>query len=241
MSEAINRMVLDLSHHNNVSSWVEVRLAGIVGVIYKATEDINYVDPTYDGARVKAQNTGLLWGAYHFLRPGDMRVQAQHFVRTAAAGSNLANMVLAADHEDAGVSLDDLRLFLEEVEACSGGIVPIIYSGNVIKEQIGTKNISWLRRYKLWLAHYNSAPSWPKQIWADYWLWQYSDGNVGPTPHGCPGVSGDVDTNSFEGTAEELRSEWVERLPEPVEEPVVEVLITTPKGVKVNVRVKEAT
>jgi lysozyme len=237
MSESVNRMVLDLSHHNTVASWVDVRLAGIVGVIYKATEDDNYVDPTYASSRVKAQLAKLLWGAYHFLRPGDMRKQAQFFVRNAASGSNLEGMVLAADHEDAGVSLEDLKVFLEEVQACSGGIVPIIYSGNVIKEQIGTKDVPWLRKYKLWLAHYSSSPSWPKQVWAEYWLWQYSDGNVGPTPHGCSGVSGDVDTNSYEGSAEELREEWSANAKPTPEEPVVEVLITAPDGIRVNVKV----
>lgn len=31
-----NRKVLDLSHHNLITSWADVKAAGIVGIIHKA-------------------------------------------------------------------------------------------------------------------------------------------------------------------------------------------------------------
>jgi lysozyme len=116
-------------------------------------------------------------------------------------------MIYAADHEDAGVSLDDLKAFCAEVDRLTGK-PPIIYSGYLIKDQIGTGRDAELARYPLWLNHWNSNPSWPTATWPTCWLWQYSNGQNGPLPHGCPGMHGDVDTNSYGGTDDQLIAEW---------------------------------
>ena len=51
----ITPRVVDLSHHNTDDGseidYRKVKADGIWGVIYKATEDTDYVDPTYDDAR----------------------------------------------------------------------------------------------------------------------------------------------------------------------------------------------
>lgn len=231
MAEAVNRLVLDLSHHNTVTSWAQIKAAGIVGVIYKATEDDDYTDPTYARAREEAQGAGLLWGAYHFLRPGDMRKQAAHFIN---AVGRTAGVLLCVDHEDDGVSLEDLRTFCEEVFRLTGQRV-VIYSGSVIKQQVGNQMIAWLANYRLWLAHYSANPTWPKQIWFRYWLWQYTDGVSGPQPQDCPGVGGDVDCNSFVGEATRLKEEWTGNIVPVPSKPVVEVTISAPPGVEVKV------
>src|SRR5262245_48178183 len=201
-------MVLDLSHHNTVTDWNAIKAAGIVGVIHKATEGSSYVDPTYASRRTAARAAGLLWGAYHFLRPGDMVQQAEHFIDNAMVDDAT---LLAADHEDAGVSLDDLQTFLDEVTDNTGQDAAI-YSGHVLKEQLGDDNTS-LAEHRLWLAHYSSEPSWPG-AWPAPWLWQYTDHDT------CSGVSGNVDADSFDGSAEELQAEWTgEPVPQPTPEP----------------------
>lgn len=228
----VNRLVLDLSHHNTVSSWVDVKLAGIVGIIHKATEGSSVVDPNYVAAKKSARNTGLLWGAYHFMRPGNMIGQAEFFVNKADVGPE---DILVADHEDDKVSLDDLKVFLGEVFRLTNRR-PVLYSGNVIKEQVGTGKDSFLSQHKLWIAQYSSlGPKWPMQIWSEYWLWQYSDGNFGPEPQGCPGVSGEVDTNSAPDKDSLVRS-W-RGVEGPVVGPsVVEITIKAPLGVSVVVK-----
>src|SRR5262245_62022728 len=75
-------VVIDLSHHNTVSSFASVKDDGIVGVIHKATEGSTIVDNEYRMRRTAALNAGLLWGAYHFGRNGDGAAQAQHFLDT---------------------------------------------------------------------------------------------------------------------------------------------------------------
>jgi GH25 family lysozyme M1 (1,4-beta-N-acetylmuramidase) len=192
-------IVVDLSHWEDVLSFEDVRASGVVAVIYKATEGSSYVDPTYAGARLQAEAAGLKWGAYHFLRPGDLRAQAQFFLKEVGTDLEL----YCADHEDPGVSVADLKEFLYEVLRQTGKHA-VIYSGHVIKEQLGDERDEVLARFRLWIAHYtdDTAPDWPKQTWPTWWLWQYTEDGS------CPGVNGDVDRNVYDGTALELVREW---------------------------------
>src|SRR5262249_25467220 len=135
---AISPRVIDLSHHNfddrpgNVN-WDAVKRDGIWGVIFKATEDTDYVDPYYDEIRRQVTAAGLLWGAYHFFRPGNVSSQVDNFLRHATPGPST---LLCLDHEDDGCSLDDVKDFLRLVEQRTSQR-PVLYSGYVLKEQIG--------------------------------------------------------------------------------------------------------
>ncbi|MFZ1189095.1 MAG: glycoside hydrolase family 25 protein [Pseudolabrys sp.] len=104
--------MVDLSHWDVVDSFEDAKDDGVVGIIHKATESNNYFDPTYNQRKNDALAAGLLWGACHFLRPRKMKDQAQYFVTKAAKDLGL----YAGDHEDEGVSLDDLKTFLREVK-----------------------------------------------------------------------------------------------------------------------------
>src|SRR5262245_23031118 len=203
--------VIDISHWNEPVDFNSMRLAGVVGVIAKATEGSGYIDDTYADRKQQALNARLLWGAYHFLRPGDMRQQAAHFVQVAGDID-----LYAADHEDSGVSLNDLKEFMAEVERLTGK-KPILYSGHGIKEQIGSGCDDEMAEYRLWIAQYTSAaaPDWPEETWPEWWLWQYTESGS------CPGVGGDVDCNRYDGTKRRLRREWTGEFvpPEPQPEP----------------------
>jgi hypothetical protein len=74
----------------------------------------------------------------------------------------------------------------------------------------------------LWLCQYASDPVLP-EAWDDYWLWQFTDGNYGPSPHSIDGI-GPCDINSYQGSAEKLIGEWATgsssvRPPQPGPEP----------------------
>jgi lysozyme len=206
---AINPRVVDLSHHNYDERdlyWDAAKRDGLWGVIYKATEADDYVDDTYDSARqeVKAAG-GLLWGAYHFFRPGNVPGQVEHFLRHAMPGPDT---LLVLDHEDPACSLDDVKLFLRLVEERTGQR-PALYSGHVLKEQIGDRIDSYLADTRLWLAQYGSELEVPANWPGGAWLWQFTDGNVGPQPHGIDGL-GNCDVNSFNGTQAALKETWAE-------------------------------
>jgi len=184
--------VIDLSHWQTIpSSLVPAREAGIVGLIHKGTEGASYVDDKLEARAHLAREAGLLCGVYHFLRPGDMVQQATHFVNTVRPGLD-GSLLVAADHEDPGVSLDDLAVFLEIVEDLAVRS-PVIYSGHVLKEQLAAKpEYEFLvHDYRLWLCHYTTgAPVLPPGC-DRYWLWQYTDTGT------CPGVDPPTDLNAI--------------------------------------------
>jgi GH25 family lysozyme M1 (1,4-beta-N-acetylmuramidase) len=205
----IVRKVLDISHHNDVTSWSQIVGAGIVGIIHKATEGTSYVDDQYAKRRGGALAAGLVWGAYHFANGSNVQAQVDHFLEVV--GIDDATLY-ALDWEDDPngntMSADQAKQFLELIGQRIGQGRCVVYSGNTAKQKLGNRQDPFFGLHRLWLAQYSSSNIKVQASWDDCWLWQYSDGNVGPSPHGCPGVSGDVDTNSYTEGDEELRSTW---------------------------------
>jgi hypothetical protein len=149
-----------------------------------------------------AEDAGLLWGIYHFMRPGHIRNQADAFLSKTDLIDD--DTLLVCDFEVNGITLDELLEFLTRVEAKSGQ-KPVLYSGNTLKELGGASTHRELADYRLWIAQYNNkGPTLPKG-YKDWWLWQYSDrGKVA-------GINGSVDVNAYQGTARDLRQNWVIR------------------------------
>jgi lysozyme len=217
-------LVIDLSHWNDPVDFTEIRDSGIIGVIHKATEGSSYVDDTYSARKDLARSAGLLWGAYHFMRPGDQEAHARHFVDVVGEID-----IYVADHEDDDVSIEDLKDWLAEVENLVGR-TPVVYSGHVIKDQIGNGHDQELAKSSLWLAQYTSGtPSWPKSTWSKWWLWQYTDQGDNP------GVAGNCDLNKYDGTEEELTEDWIGEEIIPPEQAEVTIKITTKGAVSVKV------
>lgn len=86
-----------------------------------------------------AKEAGLLWGAYHFIRPVDVSAQVELFLRSAQPDNDT---LLALDYEVDSVSLDEAREFIEGIERKVGRSV-VVYSGNTIKEKLGNKVDPW--------------------------------------------------------------------------------------------------
>lgn len=198
-----NSKVIDLSHWNTIpQSLIPASQHGVLGCIHKMTEGMGGVDDKCDGRYALSMDAGLHWGVYHFLRPGDMEAQAEWFINSAYnMGVFDDKTLLAADHEDAGVSLDDLYKFLIAVEQIAGRS-PVIYSGHVLKDQLKGKAQDRFKRFRLWLAQYTSGTPTLPPGWSKYWIWQWTDkGSV-------PGINPPTDCNDYQGTAEALSMEW---------------------------------
>lgn len=191
--------VIDLSHHNTVNvSLKDAYAFGVRGVVHKLTEGTTFVDPKAKARFSLAKDAGLLWGLYHFLRPGKIEEQVQHFIESSV-GVWDGNTVVACDYEDPAIPLSDVQKFMEACEK-EFETQPVLYSGHVLKEKLTTDNHP-LTKYRLWLAQYSKTPTLPKG-WADYWLWQYTETGT------VPGVSGKVDCNHYQGTNDELAADW---------------------------------
>lgn len=178
--------VIDTSHYNQVASFRAASVAGIWGVINKATERNNYVDDTYQARRRAALDAGMLFGGYHFIRPNvSATVQVEHFLKHAAPKDT--ELACALDWEDNAVHPDMARSFMELIKSKTGR-KPILYSGNTAKELLGTRPDPFFAGHRLWLAQYSSRPI-CQSSWRTAWLWQFSGDGLGPLPHGVAGVT----------------------------------------------------
>ena len=197
---------IDVSHWQGPIDWTAVSGADKHFAYLKASEDIDYVDPTYTTNRAQAQAAGLHVGAYHFAQPGpepgDATAEADHFVDTALPASGNLLPVLDLEHSN-GLSQAALNAwvqeFMERVYVRLGVRAVIYCSPNFWKNYMG--DTTWFadNGYEvLWVAHWTTAtaPIVPGSAWngKGWTFWQYtSDGSV-------PGITGRVDLDRFNGT-----------------------------------------
>ena len=211
MADPIN-VVIDISHHQASVNFDKIKAAGIVGVIHKATQGFTMTDKRYKSRRQKALDAGLLWGAYHFGVGGDGSDQADHFLNVVVPDKQTL-IVLDYEPNTQGptMTLLQAREFVSHVNETVGRF-PGLYSGHLIKEQLGNVQTPdpVLSQCFLWIAQYKG----PRPInipptWATWTLWQYTDGVAGPDPHTVPGV-GQCDRDMFNGTLTNLKKLWGE-------------------------------
>jgi lysozyme len=165
-------LVIDLYHGNVVYDFAQVKAAGIIGVIHKASQGLTMVDGAYASRRAAILNAGLKFGAYHFMSLDDPTAQAQHFLSVADADEST---LVALDWELTQPSMTIARDFLTEIQNALGRSA-VLYSGNTAKEQIQGID-TFFGSHRLWLAEY--GPSWKVQeSWKAPWLWQYSQSGV---------------------------------------------------------------
>jgi GH25 family lysozyme M1 (1,4-beta-N-acetylmuramidase) len=227
-------IIVDLSHHNPTPNWAALKAGGIVGVILKATEGTSYVDPTFAQRRIDAEAAGLIVSSYHFYH-GNASAEMNHYLTTVVPRTGER---LVIDHEDSAASLKSLEDAVKYLRNAVPDCEITVYSGHLIKDQLGSKTSPVLaENTSLWIAQYTSAaaPSWPKQVWPAWSLWQFTDKAT------VPGISAPVDGNRFNGSAENAKK-WLGRAsgmePEPAPEPetgMVTVAIEVPPGIEISV------
>jgi len=235
----INPMVVDLSHWDPADDYDAVANAGIVGCIYKATEGQSYTDPTYVSQQRAAKDAGLMWGAYHFADASNVNGQIDNFMRFACPDPD---ELFCLDWEDNGgdtMSLANVKTWIWEVEKQLGREgQTVVYGGNTIKERGNGDPVLTSRR--LWLCQYGSSAVLPEG-YDKYWLWQYTDGVYGPSPHSIDGI-GPCDINHYAGSSKQLMAEWATgsaETPQPVppdQDDVVSILVAVPPGITLKVR-----
>lgn len=203
VSKTMIDVVIDISHHNGSVNFSTVRNSGIVGVIAKSTQGTGFRDPKFKDFHQKAQEAGLLCGAYHFGTGDNVERQVENFLLTTrhdVNGSTLLVLDLENNPSGKTMSLFQAEEFCAFVHQKTGKW-PGLYSGNSIKEYLASGQETPLANCWLWLAQYGPKAIIPKQ-WDHWTLWQYTEQGI------VPGISGNVDRNRFMGTEEELRDWW---------------------------------
>ena len=199
-------VVIDLSHFNNVTDFNAVKADGIVGVIHKATEGIDYTDSMYHARRSQALAAGLWWGAYHFGTGDDGVAQAKYFLSIVnPAPTDLLALDFEQNTTGSSMGLAEAEQFVSYVQSVTGRW-PGLYSGSYIKELLGNNQNSTLANCWFWLSEYGPTAHVPAN-WPTWTMWQYTDGSVGPEPHSVPGV-GKCDRDQFNGEMDGLTRLW---------------------------------
>ena len=172
--------VIDISHNVTVTDFTLVRRrSNILGVIHKATEGGDWVDPSYSVRRHQALGAGLLWGAYHFgTRQYPGARQAAAFLAATQPGPATL-MALDFEPNDSNprntMTLAQAEAFVQAIEQATGRL-PLVYThpswadgvpsgrGRVrLTAPISSSSI--LARCDLWLADYREEPQLPS-AWA---------------------------------------------------------------------------
>jgi GH25 family lysozyme M1 (1,4-beta-N-acetylmuramidase) len=203
-------LVVDLSHGDGLVSFADAKAAGLAGVIHKATTGATGRDDAYRDRRSAAVDAGLLWGAYHWGTAAPIADQVQNFMDWAQPD---ASTLVALDFEPTignQMTLDGARAFCEQILTALGRRA-VIYSGDTLKSALGNTVDPFFSGHRLWLAQYGATPTVQKS-WGGFWLWQYTDGALGPGLKSVPGLAGDaqgrLDCDYFEGDAAALAGQW---------------------------------
>ncbi len=161
-------------------------------VIAKASEGVEMKDRKYAEYKKKAQDAGIVFGAYHFFIPGKSSSrQAANFIE--AANLNGGNLIPFLDVEKRGnLSSKQMREgvlgWLQAVENHYGK-KPVIYT-NLSYYKTYFADDKRFNPYKFWIAAY-SRDALP----VNWLLWQQSELVV------VGGIKGFVDINVFSGSA----------------------------------------
>ncbi|UFW91989.1 glycoside hydrolase family 25 protein (plasmid) [Bradyrhizobium barranii] len=241
--EATIPVCIDISHHQGFPHFKDVRAAGVLGIIHKATEGTTFVDPNRVENCASALAAGLAVSTYFWLKPGDGRSQAQFYLETIHAKRGER---VCIDYEEEGCVVETLHDAIQALLDADLDLRITVYSGHLLKDELGHVCDSYLQdKTDLWLAEYRTEStiddvSWASRTYPCWTLHQYSEtGEVPGIDDSC------VDFNRFNGSSDEFLT-WIMptgeeppvRGPEP-ERTVVKIGITAPPDVKVEVTVND--
>jgi lysozyme len=184
---------VDLSHYQRGFNFQEFKDSGGLGVILKASEGSSR-DPDYSTFWDQAMDAKLAIASYHFLRQGNMNAQAKFFLNVVKPRQGER---VVADYEIAGITVDDLVSFLQTIHTSRPDLQLTVYSGHLIKEQLGATRNDWLaQNTSLWIAQFTTQakPSWPTATWPTWSLWQHTDSGT------VPGYNSPLDCDRFHGS-----------------------------------------
>ena len=194
-------VVIDLSHYNTITSFTEIKSAGIAGIIHKATQATNWIDSTYAQRKPQALAAGLWWGAYHFGTNEDGAAQAQYFLSKVNPGPN---DLLALDFEEnpqSQMTIAQAEQFVTEVFNQTGRY-PGFYSDALAGKMLGNNTSAILANCWFWRAQYGASAPIVPATWPTWTMWQYTES--GPVS----GISAPCDRDTFNGTMDQLSRLW---------------------------------
>ena len=199
---------IDVSEHQNSNiNWKQVKAAGIthaiIRVAYRGYGSGKIVEDAYYETNIKnAYAAGLKVGVYIYsqaVSEKEAQAEADFIIKCIKPYKSKISMPVVFDYEFSPVpkgrftsakakKLGKTKLtnnciaFSERVK--KSGYVPMVYgSYKFLEDYVNRATLE--KKYKMWLAHYDTSTSYP----GEFYMWQYSSkGSV-------RGITGNVDMN----------------------------------------------
>lgn len=193
---------VDISSYQGNVNWSQIKGSGRSFAFARISDGLNSPDSKFVQNWPAMKRVGLVRGAYQYFRPSqDPAQQAQMVLDKLASAGGLRPGDLppvldleSADSLSASVVVANAKIWLAKIEAAIG-VKPIVYTAAFMSDVIGTS----FGGYALWVANYTTAcPSMPSG-WTSWHFWQNADNGT------VAGVSGNVDTDFFNGTVAQLK------------------------------------
>jgi GH25 family lysozyme M1 (1,4-beta-N-acetylmuramidase) len=232
---------IDISHHQGYPDFEEVAASGVKGIIHKVSEGTSFKDPARAENCNNARAAGLAISTYHWLSPGSNPSAQMEFYLSLLDPVQGERVVI--DYEQDGCTVAMLEDAVGALLDYRAELKVTVYSGHLLKEQLGDQHNTFLAdNTDFWLAEYQSIGtlddiSWPDGTYPHWTLHQYSETGV------IPGINDTyVDLNRFNGNDQEFLA-WISptgappKPPQPDDSSVVNVAITAPEDIKVQVSV----
>ena len=225
MAEAQKPLGMDVSHYQGSITWPTVASDGIVFAWCKATEGINYTDPTFTYNISNGKAAGVLMGAYHFARPDLNTAASEASYYWSIAGPYIKGdsktlmpmLDVEASAFNGNVGASSLSEWCNQWSNSIAGfataagikIKPVVYVSACNANHFDSSVAGWIP----WIANYNgqdpqTGTPWSVcssyNVWGTWKVWQYtSTGTI-------PGVSSaNLDHDVFNGTTNSLISTLV--------------------------------
>ena len=192
---------VDVSYYQGTIDWAKVANDGVEFAFVRVSDGLTYEDSKFAANWQGTHDHGILRGAYQFFRPGQDALAQANLLLSKIGTPQPDDLppvidVEASDGLGAGDVESQVRIWVDRVTEVLGK-PPIVYTGFYFwRDSVGGADLT---TSPLWHAQYSSA-SCPNIAapWQDWAFWQYtSSGSVA-------GISGNVDTNRFNGNRDQL-------------------------------------
>lgn len=187
---------VDVSHHNPILNWSEVKSQNIHFAYIKATEGITHDDRNYIYNYKQAKDNNVKIGAYHFYSFGiSGRDQAKHFIRIAKCETGDLIPAIDVEHSPSNPYTKDtafIRMVVKELSVLENelyefyGVHPLIYTNRDCYKLYIQNNFP---DNLIWISSLDEEPK-DEEI-KNWIIWQFTHKGE------LPGIVGNVDFNYF--------------------------------------------
>ena len=191
---------IDVSYYQGDIDWNAVAASGVVFAWVRVSHSTNFEDPKFAANLAGARAAGIHTGVYQYFEPSEDPIAQADLLLNNLGPLMPGDMPPMIDVESQdpvapGAYADAIQAWLDHIEQATG-VVPFIYTGYYYwNDNVASDAFAG---YPLWIANYGATCPLVPDAWASWTMHQYCDcGDV-------PGISGNVDVDKFNGTADEL-------------------------------------